>query len=331
MERASSQHWDCACIENPALNFNGVNAMAAKTKSVVIYLCMYLVFGFFFIRTSVPFDGELGYHASVLDKSKEQYVNRILFPFLIDYSSTAFNKLGISYLADIARLYKIAYIVVFAMAALMFQFYLMRWFEEKVAVIGTLILLMSLPFSFIITGHVDSIFDLLLFTAAAWLILNKRFLPLIPIVLIGSLNRQTVVFVSFLYFLANFEEKRWFKVSFQSGILFAIPVLTGFVVRYLRDVLDKQSYPNMFVWNVACHHCLISMLLLFHVFWILAFVGLRTKPFVLRRWALAVPFFLIIHYQFGFIWETRMFLPLAVILIPLGLLSLCPAPKHNHS
>lgn len=304
--------------------------MEIKKNKLIVYTFLYLVIGFYFVRTTVVFDGEIEYHKSVLDKSKEQYVNRVLFPFMVQYTSELLQY-KTSYLADIMRIYRFLYIIILASVALLFQKYLMYWFDEKTAVLGTLLLLISIPFSFIITGHIDSLFDLGLFTLSAILIVRNYYLPLIPILFVGAFNRQTIVFVALFYFLAKFNNKNWVVVFFKAGILALIPIITGFVVRYLRDVLDKPSYPNMFLWNVACHHCFISVFVLFNIFWVLAFVGLRKKPFVLQRWVFVIPFFLIIHYLFGFIWETRMFLPLAVILVPLGLFSFYPESVHKIS
>ncbi|MBI4148445.1 hypothetical protein HY490_04095 [Candidatus Woesearchaeota archaeon] len=305
--------------------------MAARLKRWMLYVLMYAVVGFYFVRTGVNFEGEVGYHQSVLDKSKEQYANRILFPFAVDAVSNVLHTFSLDYFGDVARLYRLLYVMVIAAVALAFQNYLRLWFDEKTSVIGTLLLLVSLPFSFIITGHVDSLFDLLLFTVGAHGIVTRKFWPLPLIVLIGAFNRTTIVFLAMLYFFAEFSNRSWSGVGIRAGVLVGIEVSVNMFVSHMRDVLDKPVYQDVFLWNIGCHHCLISVFLLFHVFWVLAFVGLREKPFVLQRWALVVPFYLVVHYLTGYVWETRMFLPLAVILIPLGLFSLFPNPEHNRS
>lgn len=296
--------------------------MAIKKQRLILWFFVYLIIGFYFVRTTINFEDELSYHKSVLINEKEQYSTRVLFPFLVEFTSNTLELYSIPYISDLSRIYRLLYILTIALVALLFQIYLQIWFEEKIALIGTLFLLISLPFSFIITGHLDVIFDLGLFILGAMFILKNKFWPLIPIVFIGAFNRQTIMFLAFLYFLANFDEKKWFTICIKSSALLSIPIIINLLIRYFRDVLDKSAASDKFIWNLACHHCTLSLFLLFHVFWFLAFLKLSHKPIVLQRWTLSVPFFLIFNYLFGSIWETRMFLSLAIIIIPLGLFTL---------
>lgn len=296
--------------------------MAIKKQRLILWFFAYLVIGFYFVRTTINFEDELSYHKSVLINEKEQYSTRVLFPFLVEFTSNTLELYSIPYISDLSRIYRLLYILTIALVALLFQIYLQIWFEEKIALIGTLFLLISLPFSFIITGHLDVIFDLGLFILGAMFILKNKFWPLIPIVFIGAFNRQTIMFLGFLYFLTQISTKRWFIVTLKSLILSAISPIMGLSITYYRDNLDKASYPNMFIWNLACHHCFISVLLLFHIFWILAFIQLHKKPIFFQRLCLSVPFFIILQYLMGFVWETRLFLDLAIILIPSSLFTL---------
>jgi hypothetical protein len=271
---------------------------------------------------------ELGYFESVRDGTKEQYSSRILFPFLYEYTEQVLHEFSVPYFSDELRLYKISLILTLAGIGLAFQWYLELWFSEGPAFSGTLFLFLVIHYTYMFGGHIDSLFNLLLFIVCASLIVRKINWLLYIIIPLGALNRETILFVPFLYFLAEYSDQNKWNACWKSITLFLSGFLIYGIIRLLRVGFDSSGYSDLFFWNFACHHCNLTLFFMFHLFWILAFIGLSQKPFILQRWAISIPFFIVVHYHLGSVREVRMFLPLAVIIIPLALWVLFPGDNR---
>lgn len=294
----------------------------------VIYSLLYFFVGFSFMKVYEYLTNFQGYHDAVIaglaaKVPKEQYLTRVLFPFAIEYFV---GNVPLYYLGDVVRLNKIAFILLFTITMLAFQYYLKYWFKEEIALIGTLFFALTIPYGYLIGGQVDILFNMFLFIISAILIRKNIFLPLFPIIIIGVLNRETILFVPFLYLLAQ-KEITLSVIKRSMALEISGLAVHGFI-RAVRGGFGGINYSDAFLWNIACHHCAIALFLLFNIFWFLAFFRIGNKPQLLQRWALSVPFFIIANYHFGFNHETRLFFPLAIIIIPLALWNLF-SPKEE--
>jgi hypothetical protein len=68
----------------------------------------------------------------------------------------------------------------------------------------------------------------------------------------------------------------------------------------------------------------VEPILVFGAIWVLAFMARRQGPEMLQRCLWVVPFFVLLQYTVAIAWETRLYLPLAPILIPLAWTILFP-------
>jgi hypothetical protein len=93
-------------------------------------------------------------------------------------------------------------------------------------------------------------------------------------------------------------------------------VYFGLVALYGR----REYYCEILMWplNVASWGPTISVLLLFGVLWILAVIGARRAPVLLRRALWLLPLYLGLHYVVAMVNEVRLFLPYAPAIIPLS-------------
>ena len=69
---------------------------------------------------------------------------------------------------------------------------------------------------------------------------------------------------------------------------------------------------------------------IFGLLWIFAYLKFKNKPLFLRRASLMVPLFVVCHLLTGKIEEVRQMLPLAFIIIPMGMIYMFPELKNDN-
>ncbi len=286
-------------------------------KQNLILLVIYLMLSIGFVQIQNNNEYLVGYHKNVIENTKEQYGSRVLIPFVFEYAEKLSQKVyPLGREMVIIFLYKTSFAILTAITILLFQQYLQNWFTKETAIIASLILLASFPFAFYNGGGVDSVLNLAVFVICADAIVKKRFWMLYWIIPFAALNRETVLFIPFMYFLSEYSFDNKFKIFRNTVLLGFLAVIPQLLIKLVRGLLTKTTYSDRFVWNFACHQCYVSIFLLFNIFWIFAFWNWANKPHTIKRWLILVPFFILAHYHFGFVHELRMFLPLAVIIIP---------------
>lgn len=206
-----------------------------------------------------------------------------------------------------------------------FDRYLQTWFSPAAATGGTLMLAVVLPFTYLPVVQESDPINLLIFTLAFWAMVKGQDLLLIPIILIGTLNRETTAMLPAVFFLGNLGVKPIRKLVYKTFILVFCWCL---VYGGLRLFYGQRSYyTDVIMWknNIASLSPSIQVLLLYGMVWVLSLFGARSGPLLLRRAILLLPFYLALHYIIALVDETRLFLPWAPVVIPLAWLILFPS------
>jgi hypothetical protein len=205
-----------------------------------------------------------------------------------------------------------------------FHAFLQAWLDSGWALAGTLFAAALHPVTFrFYWFQPDSAVDLAVWAAAAWLTVARRDVWLAPLTAIGALNRETAVFVAVIFLALRWgDSPRSHTIKRFLGLLLAwlIPFLALHAAVGMRpwavnlhDLVRSNLQPSWLLYAVA----FLAPLLL------LPWIGWSRRPPELRRLAVALLVtYLPLQLVFGRIREVRLFLPLAIPLIPLVLLAL---------
>ena len=284
---------------------------ARETWLVLLYLGLGVASGFMWLRLAdIP--GLPTWHLKMISGEAEapnQY--RPMMPWLAE---------GLRRLLPGGDLY-LAYLIlrslVTGLCLLAFDRYLRVWFRPSAAAAGALALAAILPFTYMPVVQVSDPINLLVFILAFHALAVDRDKQLIPLILLGTLNRETTAMLPAVYFLARLGKKPTREV-FTNTFLQALSwVVVYGGLRLLYGHRDYYCAVIMWKQNTASFHPTLQVLLLYGIIWIAAIVGARTGPLLLRRAIWLLPFYLALHYVVAMCHETRLYLPYAPVLIPL--------------
>jgi len=175
----------------------------------------------------------------------------------------------------------------------LFDRYLRVWFTPAAAAAGSFALAAIIPFTYFRVVQESDPLNLMTFVLAFWAIAVGRDLLLVPLVVIGTFNRETTALIPALYAITRTGRRPFREVSCRSLALAA-----SWIVAYgaLLAVYGRREYycdvvmlpHNLESWIPTFH-----VLLLFGAMWILAILGARSNaPIVLTRSLWLLPFFL---------------------------------------
>jgi hypothetical protein len=228
---------------------------------------------------------------------------------------------------------KLSYIILryiwVSLSLIIFHKYLKKWFNERIAHFGTLYF--GIMFFWTIRKNIENQsepLNILLFVISLILIIDEKYYLLLITIIIGSFNKLTIIFIPAIYFLYNYKRLNFWQLVFRTFLLFLpVFIICGGLRYYFRKNpyqcdLIQLSYNLSSIYNIA------KPIILFNLFWILPFIKFRSKPIFFKRVFLIVPLFVLLHFLIGIVYETRLFLPLAPILIPMGLLTIFGNKNH---
>jgi hypothetical protein len=207
---------------------------------------------------------------------------------------------------------------------LLFDRYLRVWFRPAAAAAGALCLGAVLPFTYLYVVQESDPINLLVFVLSFWALARGRDLWLIPLILVGTLNRESTAMIPAVYFLARTGQRPPAEVAWRTA---AIAAAWAVVYGLLLRIYGPRAYycdPVMLGENFKSWLPSVSVLLLFGPMWILAILGAPRGPLMLRRALWLFPIYLILHYIVARVEEVRLFLPLAPVIIPLSWWALFP-------
>jgi len=213
---------------------------------------------------------------------------------------------------------------------LLFDRYMRVWFSPAAAAAGALCLAAILPFTYLHVVQESDPINLLVFVVAFWALARGRDALLFPLVLVGTLNRETTAMVPALYLVARWGRRPMGRVVWRTAALvgaWALIYLSMVWLFYGR----REYYCEVVMWrtNVESWTPTIQVLLVFGVMWVLAFAAAKRGPLLLRRALWLLPPFVILHYLVAMVREVRLFLPLAPLVIPLAWCVLLPEARQD--
>lgn len=255
-----------------------------------------------------------------------QMASRILIPYTV-YFTHKISHVPLNYTYACFRFF------FFFLAFCLFHKYLKKWFDDKMAMIGTLSLIASLPV--ILTNWYcipTDIPELITFILGAMWVRDNKYKNLFFLIPIATLNRESAIALVVLYFICWAGRERA-AALIKRTIIYFLLWLAAFGI--LISIYGLKLRPPL-------HHIIINAKGLLHIlthpnpynyfymtlylcgfYWVLAFRDFKKKDVFLKRAALVMT----LHFAYGFFYmgainEVRMFIAFYVYVIPLGLFSL---------
>jgi hypothetical protein len=256
------------------------------------------------------------------------YVYRIFIPYLVAGIHSVIPFL--SYV-NIDLLLKIFFLI---LCQVTFFYYLRNFFPEIISLTGVFILdiLLSFTFSSILgpsIGENNDLLNMAVFTLALISLYKNSFFFFMIILFIGTFNRETTWFLIPILFFNDLISKRKLYRTLFAFIAVAVPYF-GLRMIIQPPVSDWFLFESLernipFLSSELTTSALIAnahTLFLLGPLIILSLINFKKNPNFLQAASYITPLFIILHYIFGSIIETRLWLPLFILLIPLSLTTL---------
>jgi hypothetical protein len=230
---------------------------------------------------------------------------------------------------DVFTAYFVIRSLAVALTLMVFDRYLRRWFSNGAAAAGALCLAAVIPFTYFRVVQESDTINLLIFVAAFWALAYERDALLLPLVAVGTLNRETTLMIPAVYFLARWGWERRRQLAVRTLTLAGAWALIygGVHLRYghrppYADLAQVRA-ENFGSWLPT-----LFAVAFLGALWVLPFFVWKKAPPLLRRSLWLVPPFVALHYVVGVVQEARLFLPLTPILIPLSWWALFPEARQ---
>ncbi len=264
----------------------------------------------------------------VQSSSSGPYVYRIFIPYLVKAIQAIVPSFSI---LDVDLLLKILFLI---LCQLSFYFYLRNFYSPIIALTGIFILdiLLSFTFSSIIgpaIGENADLVNMAIFSLSLNALYKNSFGFFLAYLFIGTFNRETTWMLIPILFLFDYSSG---KKVFRTIIAFIAIAIPYFGLRLLIHSsvpvwfnFDEITRNIPFLSGKTTNAALIANI---HVFFllgpliILSFLNFKKHHQFLKLVSYITPLFIVVHYLLGNIIETRLWLPLFIVLIPLTLNSI---------
>ena len=201
--------------------------------------------------------------------------------------------------------------------------FLRGWFSPLPSLLGMFMLAAIIPLTYVyyMMGVTDPL-NMLVFFLAFWAIREGRDVWLIPLVAVGMLNRESPILIPLFYVAVRWGEPfgQWLTV-FVGASAAAVGVFLGLHLVY-RPVCCDYSVLEAIVVNLTDWRAYLDAIVVFNIGLWGTWIGWRRRPEFLRRVSLMVPVFILPYLLQGTVRESRYWLPLLGIVIPMVLLYL---------
>ena len=302
--------------------------------ALVIILSVSAVIAFgYFNGVDKPYYGRrLELHNQIIEGTAlSPYRYRILVPFMAEFLTKAFSNVLSDRISFLLSYVIYDLLAVFFLLEILFL-WLRTWFSREHALIGILYIASTIPIA--LRNHYFQPWSLLeagLFSAALIAIHQKRYLLLVSLVMLASLNRETAVFIPLAFLLASLDVRNILKargkVNWDTilifGYLFLLWVVIFLGLRYFRgNAPNTVTMKELLTRNMtedSLFNMFVNGSLFFGSFWVFICLGFRYAPILIKRIALIVPLYLIIVIVWGVWYEVRLLIPLYPVFVPLGL------------
>ena len=298
--------------------------LALDWRAVVIYLCIGVALAFVDHRIRREMHREhvvTEYIPSVLaGTSGAPAKYRVLMPYALDAAQRWTGAEPYMLLLASELLFIVA-------ALLTMHVYLRVWFEPAQALGGTLALAAFLPLTFTNSWiHPDTFPDLFLFTAGCMAVALRRDYVVVLILLIGMFNRETMGFVALLWGLDRWSEGSRRGTILSGAGIFGVSALVYVGLRVMRGFEHYEMWmvPKNLSYQQILPPGFDPFTRIFGFFWVplvaaplwLAWAGSRNGPAFFRHAFVIAAIFVVVVWLFAAIIETRVFTPLAPLLLP---------------
>jgi hypothetical protein len=311
------------------------------SKNFILFCCVYFILSVNNLRLKISFTPEwydgglIKQHNQLLNFS---YINHEQSRLLQFYVPDFFVQL---FSLSIPHAYSLRRLLFVFLSFVCFHLYMKKWFNDSITFAGVIFLAAIMPVTYMDHLQESTTILMFLFLLSLWAIREHKDLILLFLLFIGAINNETVLILPMAYFFYRYTFSSWqelFTLAFRT-LLLAFPalVVTGWI-RYLTkdnggyvsDVFHLypnyenimaalMSHPLDYVFNKY-----LSFLFVFGLFWIIPWLAYPRLPLFLQRASWIIPVFFIIHLITGIIAESRQMIPLAFLLIPMGLFYLFP-------
>lgn len=216
---------------------------------------------------------------------------------------------------------------------LLFHRYVGHWLPPPWPLMGTTLLaaLHGPAFAFYWFQPASAL-DLLLWTACAVLTLERRWVWLFPLIALGAVNRETSVFIVLLHGALLWKQEPLRPVMLRMlGLAGCWAVPTALV----RFAVGSAGWAHgsdplgMLMANLTHPDWILYALCFWGVAWVLPVWKWRCWPARLQALSIVLLPYLGLQFAFGRIREVRLFLPLALLLVPMLLLALRERPEER--
>lgn len=263
----------------------------------------------------------MGLHRDIVDLSAgHPYAYRILVPALLDPVIAVAERFMPP--ADaFGRVYAVYHLAALTWLLWTSFRYFAVWFGQDRALAGALLVAATLRIA--LRHHEYQPWSLLepSFVAMAllWMI-ERRHVALAILIAIASLNRETAVFIVFLYFVTSVRDRH----SAFWGAAYAAIWLSVFVGLRWWVAAPPAELPLADLWrtNITPEQLgltAVNVTLLLGPLLLLAPLGYVHAPAFVRRSALVAGPYLATIVVFGLWWEVRLLMPLYPVVVPLAL------------
>lgn len=220
------------------------------------------------------------------------------------------------------------------LAFCLFHLYQRKWFSKALAFGGVCFLAAVMTLSFARADALQESAPLLMvmFLLGLWTIREKRWILFTLVLVVGTLDNETMLCLPALVFFAAFRGMRWRELMpvVRLTLLTALPAyliegIIRFITRHRPQLggawhlpLNVGSIVTELFWSPLnyFHAMFLYPVFIFGMFWIYACLGLGRKPVFVRRSMLLVPLFILPNLLTGIVGEVREMIPLAFIIIP---------------
>ena len=202
--------------------------------------------------------------------------------------------------------------------ALAFHVYLRRWFGRSGAIIGVLGFFGAAPLVILQTSFAPSDIPTVFFQILAFIALrNRRYVHLLWIAPIGIMFRETMLYVFPVWVVMFlFEKDRRAQLPYIIGATLITLIVYGGIRFYFGfRFYDIDTLPQ----NLQDSRSFIRPLVLFGIFWIIAWINFKTAPAFLKYASVLVPLVIVAVFLYGYAKDMRLWLPLIPVIFPLGL------------
>ncbi len=210
--------------------------------------------------------------------------------------------------------------------------FLRGWFSPMTSLLGMFMLAAAIPLTYVYyMMQVTDPLNMLVFFVAFWAIRERRDAWLIPLVGIGMLNRESPIVIPLFFVAVRWGEQMrdWVPV-FLATSLVAVGVYVGLRLALgARPPCCSTDLAHNLLVNLTDWRAYVDVLGVLNIGLWGSWLGWRRRPKYLRRLSLVIPIFIVPYLLEGTIRESRYYLPMLGIVIPMVLFYLMEQTREE--